>query len=137
VRDAVAALGTDFLLPVTEQQLIREGAVVEVVNATGWRGMARVAAERLAWEGFVPRISSENVMYQDYTAIYDYTGQSKGSSLGALQAALRVSDQQVRVEPDPNRSVDFRVVLGGQYYACTYAVAAPEAPTESEGADGD
>ena len=137
VRDVMIATLRDFLLPVTEQQLIREHAVVEVVNATGWRGMARVAAERLAWEGFVPQISNDNVMYQDYTVIYDYTGQSKGSSLGVLQSALRVSDGQVRIEPDPNRTVDFRVVLGGQYYACTYAVAPPEAPTEADATVGD
>lgn len=137
VRDVMMATLRDFLLPVTEQQLIREHAVVEVVNASGWRGMARVAAERLAWEGFVPQISNDSVMYQDYTVIYDYTGQSKGSSLGVLQSALRVSDGQVRIEPDPNRAVDFRVVLGGQYYACTYAVAPPEAPTEADAAAGD
>lgn len=136
-RDVMMATLRDFLLPVTEQQLIREHAVVEVVNASGWRGMARVAAERLAWEGFVPQISNDSVMYQDYTVIYDYTGQSKGSSLGVLQSALRVSDGQVRIEPDPNRTVDFRVVLGGQYYACTYAVAPPEAPTEADAAAGD
>jgi hypothetical protein len=94
------------------------------------RSLARVAADRLAWEGFVPSISTESLPYREYTAIYDYTGQTKGSSLDVLQAALRVSDEGVVVEADPGRDVDYRIVLGGSYYSCTYNVMPPLEPTE-------
>jgi LCP family protein required for cell wall assembly len=128
-REAIAALERLMFQPPTEHQLVREGARVEVVNASGMRGLDRVAADRLAWEGFVPTIGDPAPAYRDFTVIYDYTGQTKGSSLGTLQSVLRVGNEGLVIEPDPNRAVDFRVVIGGSYYACTHAVAPPSTPT--------
>ncbi len=136
-RDAIRALELQMIEPPTEHQLVRENPRVEIVNASGSRSMSRVAADRLAWEGFMPLISDEVPAYQDRTMIYDYTGQSKGSSLAALQAALRVRDENIVIEPDPNRTVDFRVVIGGVYSSCTYNVALPrEIATEEAGGQG-
>ena len=59
------------------------------------------------------------------TLVYDFTGQTKGSSIGAITEALNVSPANVRVEPDPNRTVDYRVVLGASYNSCTYNVPPP------------
>ena len=128
-RDAVAELVHLMYQPPTEHQLVREGARVEVVNASGMRGLDRVAADRLGWEGFVPTIGAPAPAYRDYTVIYDFTGRTKGSSLGTLQSVLRVGDEGIVIEPNPDRSVDFRVVIGGSYYACTHAVAPPSTPT--------
>ncbi len=125
-RDAIRALEQQMIEPVTEHQLVRENPRVEIVNASGSPSLSRVAADRLAWEGFVPQISEDAPPYQQATQIYDYSGQTKGSSLAALQAALRVSGENVVVAPDPNRAVDFRVVLGGSYSSCTYNVALPK-----------
>lgn len=125
-RDAIRALERQMIQPATEHQLVQEGARVEIVNASGGASFGRVAADRLAWEGFVPQIAPDRAPYQDRTVVYDFTGQRKGSSLAALQAALRIRDDDVIVQPDANRTVDFRVVLGGSYYACTYNVAAPK-----------
>ncbi len=124
-REAIAALEHQMMLPPTESDLVREHASVEIMNGSGVADFAQVAADRLAWEGFVPRISPETAPYQQNTVIYDYTGQRKGSSLSALQAALRVSDENVIPQPDPNRLVDFRVVIGNAYYSCTYNVVQP------------
>ncbi len=124
-REAIAALEHQMMLPPTESDLVREHASVEIVNASGVADFSQVAADRLAWEGFVPRISTEAAPYQQNTVIYDYTGQRKGSSLSALQAALRVSDENIIPQPDPNRIVDFRVVIGNAYYSCTYNVVQP------------
>jgi polyisoprenyl-teichoic acid--peptidoglycan teichoic acid transferase len=131
-RDAIAELERRMMQPPTENQLGREHARIEVVNASGIRSLGQVAAERLAWEGFVPQLSQETAPYRDYTVIYDYTGQSKGSSLGVLQQVLRVSPEGVIVEPNPNRQVDFRVVIGGSYYSCTHNVTPPEAPPATD-----
>ncbi len=127
-REAIAELERRMMQPPTENQLGREHARIEVVNASGVRALGQVAAERLAWEGFVPVISEESVPYREYTAIYDYTGQSKGSSLSVLQQVLRVSPEGVVIDPNPNRRVDFRIVLGGSYYSCTHNVMPPETP---------
>jgi hypothetical protein len=125
VREAIIALGNRLVQPPTESQLVREHASVEIINASGIPDLSRVAADRLAVEGFVPIVSDETLPHRQYTVIYDYTGRTKGSSLGELQSVLRVSDEAVFREPDPNRQVDFRVVIGSLYYACTYNVIPP------------
>lgn len=124
-RDNMASLIAQFLLPPTENQLVQEHARIEIVNASGVADMDDVAADRIAWEGFTPLIGPAAAAYQNQTVIYDYTGQSKGSSLAVLQAILRVNDENVVIEPDGSSEVDFRVVIGGSYYACTHAVVPP------------
>jgi LCP family protein required for cell wall assembly len=128
-RDAIAELERQMFEPPTEHQLVQEGARIEVINASGVRDLDDVAADRLAWEGFVPVIGEPTPNFRQYTVIYDFTGQTKGSSLGTLQRVLRVGDEGVIIEPDPNRTVDFRVVIGGSYYSCTHAVQPPVTPT--------
>jgi len=119
-RDAVQSLMNHVMQPVTQHQLVREGSRVDIINGSGTGELSRVAADRLAWEGFVPTISQETASYQSGTVIYDYTGSTKGSSLGTLQAALRVDPANIVLEPNSDREVDFRVVLGGAYNSCTY-----------------
>lgn len=130
IREALIPFLENFLRPPTENQMIQEQANIEIVNATGIRDMGLVAADRLGWEGFVPTLADTTAPYQEWTSIYDYTGQSKGSSLAVLQAILRVDDSAVALEPDGTSAVDFRVVLGGSYYACTHNVVMPQPPTE-------
>lgn len=132
IREGIVPLIEQMYQPPTSSQVVSEGATIEVVNATGIRDMDRVAADRLSWEGFVPTLGSPAPQYQNYSIIYDFTGQTKGSSLGRLQAVLRVSDESVIIEPDPNRTVDFRVVLGGTYYACTHGVMPPQTFTDDD-----
>lgn len=124
-RVAIRALEQQMIEPPTAHRLLNADLRVEIVNASGSRSMPQVAADRLAWEGFVPQIASDTLPYQDATQIIDYTGQYKGSSLGTLKAALRVREENIIISPDPNRTVDYRVVIGGYYSSCTYNVAAP------------
>jgi len=130
-RDAVIDLMRRFMLPPTANQLALEHATIEVLNASGIPGFDRVAADRLSVEGFVPTILPPTDLRQEYTTIYDYTGRSKGSSLGLLQSVLRINEQGIVVEPNPNRSADFRVVIGRQYRSCTYGVIPPRPPSEA------
>ncbi|MBK9749956.1 MAG: hypothetical protein IPO91_24710 [Chloroflexi bacterium] len=74
----------------------------------------------------MPHILNETASYQPHTTVVDYTGSTKGSSLGVLLAALRVDPVNVISEPLPEREVDFQVILGGDYNSCTYG-AMPEA----------
>jgi hypothetical protein len=102
--------------------------VIDIVNASGMPALDRVAADRISSEGFVPRIVEENLPVQDATQIYDYTGQTKGSSIEVLQTALRLGSESIIAEPDPNRTVDFRIVIGTSYSrnSCTYNVLPPQ-----------
>lgn len=123
--EAVRQLMRDLLTPSTENQIARDRVTVEIVNGSGISGLSRVAADRLAWEGFTPVLVAEPAAYREYTAIYDYTGRTKGSSLGKLQSVLRVGEQGVFQEPDADRIYDYRVVIGNTYYACTHDVLPP------------
>jgi hypothetical protein len=126
-RDAIMEMAHLVIQPPTERQLVREQASIELVNASGIADLAQVASDRIASEGFVPRIATEQQPEQDATLIYDYTGQTKGSSIEVLQAALRLGPDDIVLEPDPNRAVDFRIVIGASYArnSCTFGVRPP------------
>jgi len=106
---------------------------VEIINATGVREMAQVAADRLAWDGFLPRIVDAQAPYLRQTIIYDLSGQTRGNSLELLRTILRVDSARIFTQPDPNRTADYRVVLGGSYRTCNYNTASAMQPP----ADGD
>jgi LCP family protein required for cell wall assembly len=134
VREQVQQVLARFLTPPSRLQVRVERPRIEVLNASGNRDLAVVAADRLAWEGFDVSIGDTAPAYQYATTLVDYTGQSKGSSLRVIQAVLRIADGNVVIAPAANRSTDFRVTLGGAYYACTYDVLpVPVAETDTPG----
>ncbi|MCC6613528.1 MAG: LCP family protein [Anaerolineae bacterium] len=135
-REAVHSLMQQFLTPPTDLQVAREHPRVEIVNASGFADLSRVAADRLAWEGFDVTISNERAPYQYATSLVDFSGQAKGSSLGVLEHVMRVDDGSVTIAPDAARAVDFRVTLGGNYYACTYNVMVPVEVVTNAESDG-
>jgi LCP family protein required for cell wall assembly len=130
-HDALRARLEQFYTPPTALQTREQHPTVEIINATGFTDLAQVAADRLAWDGFAPRILEASSPYLSDTLIYDQTGGAKNSSLGLLQAILRVDDGHISVHPDPNRTADYRVVLGGNYRTCNYNTAAPAPPTDN------
>ena len=75
-------------------------------------------------------------MQRELTVIFDYTGLSKGSPLADLQRLLRVGPAQIIRQPDPNRSVDFRVEIGTEYRACVYGSAEDSLATVDAGLAG-
>ncbi|MBI5958797.1 MAG: LCP family protein [Chloroflexi bacterium] len=128
----------NFLTPATSNRLGRASYSVEIADASWYgEGYARVAAERLAWEGFAAQsLDTLAEVNRELTVIYDYTGQTKGNPLPDLQRVLRVDEAQVVRLPDPNRAVDFRVEIGMGYRACVYGYAedelAPASPLTPE-----
>jgi LCP family protein required for cell wall assembly len=129
-RDELLPMIQNFLTPPTANRLARQAASVEVYDGSWYAlGYQFVASDRLAWEGFSPLpVPGPGPINRDMTIIYDYTGQSKGSLLPDLQRVLRVDDGYVISEPDPNRTVDFRVEIGTQYSSCLYGGAEDEIP---------
>jgi LCP family protein required for cell wall assembly len=121
-RTTLLPLVQDFLTPPTSNRLGHQAVTVDVIDASAYGlGFGQVAVDRLAWEGFAGRIVAEQVDRPlDLSVIYDFTGQNKGSALDDLKRVLRISDTQVVVQPDPNRTVDYRVEIGGAYNACVY-----------------
>ncbi len=127
-RIAIAELLEQFYSPPTIRRIVGEQPRIEIVNASGYADLARVAADRLAWEGFIPTISTETTPFQEETTLIDFTGQSKGNSRRILQGILRVEETAVYSEPLAERTADFRVTIGGNYTACTYGFSTEEAP---------
>jgi LCP family protein required for cell wall assembly len=128
--EAIHDLVGDFLTPPTPNQSALRGLRVQVVNAGGINGLATVAADRLAQAGLNPEIITEATHYREFTAIYDYTGQTKGSPIAAMQDLFRTTSDGVVVEPDPNRTVDYKIYVGASYraWACDRPVIQPEWP---------
>lgn len=111
-----------FLSPPTSNRLYQEHPRIELVNQTSHADMDLIASERLSWEGFVPIIGEATIGYRaSETTIYDFTGVTKGSSLAVLQRVLGVPLSNVVYVPDPDREVDYRIILGENYDSCTYA----------------
>ncbi|NJL55689.1 hypothetical protein HC928_11160 [bacterium] len=130
VFETLRPLLEDFYLPPTENELTVTGATIAVYNASGNADWDRVAADRLAWEGFVAWSAGEweQAAYSGGTVLIDRTGQQKGSSRAEIAALLNVAPENILIEPDANREADFEVILGPEYDSCDAAVLDVEVP---------
>ncbi|MHB8625007.1 MAG: LCP family protein [Aggregatilineales bacterium] len=122
-RDAFQTAVQNFVLPPPQNRLNGEAPTVQIGAALPLHGLDQVAADRLAWDGFASNvIGTEGVVNRAATVIYDYTGNAKPSSLQTMMKELRVPAGDVIQQPDPNRTVDFRVEIGHDYANCLYAL---------------
>ncbi len=108
----------DFYTPPTGNRLGKDGMTIEVWNGTAVKDMDKVAAERLVWDGFESQAKGAGDPTAK-TVVYDFTGSAKPGTLAAMLKALNVKTDRVVSQPDPNRTVDFRVVLGADYNSCS------------------
>lgn len=121
-------LAQNFVTPPTGNRLERAEVSIEVIDSSAYGiGFDLVASDRLAWEGFfaLPMGKTEGSI-RDVTIIYDYAGESKGSALETIMDVMRVGPSQVVVEPDPNRTVDYRIEVGKDYNSCLYSSSTDE-----------
>lgn len=124
--DPVRQLMEDFYQPPTENQVNVEGARVEVYNGTTNPNWDRIAADRLGWDGLsaIASGSADTDQYAD-TVLIDRSGQTKGSRLDDIVKLLNVKPENILVEPDPNRTADYEVIIGSNYNSCTEAGVLP------------
>ncbi len=117
---AIRALLQQFFTPPTDNRLFAEQPLVEVYNASAHADWDQVASARLAWEGFevddLGKLDSDD---PKHTMLYDYTGKAKPGSLNTLLRLFSVRRANVINAPDPDRTADFRIVIGDDYTACT------------------
>ncbi len=120
IYETLRPLLEDFYRPPTDSQIVIEGATISILNGTGNNNWDRVAAERLGYEGFLATAdgAADTATY-DQTILVDHTGRQKGSSLSAIAQLLNVTQENIRIEPDPNRTSDFEVILGADYNSCS------------------
>lgn len=130
IHERVEMLVSEFLTPPTSLQIGREHPTVVVVNASGNEELDDVAAERLRWDGFQVEIG-EPVVYQDRSELIDFSGSSKDRSRDVIMEIMRIDEGNVILDAQTDRRTDFRVIVGGSYYACTHNVIPPLVATPS------
>ncbi len=125
----VAALMRDFYTPPTQNQLADNEKRIRVVNGTVNAEWDRVAAERLTWDSLnaIPSGAADRNDYTE-TVVIDYSGESKGSRLPMIVKTLKIKPENVIIQPDPNRTVEYEVIIGADYErnSCTFNVLTQE-----------
>jgi len=97
-------------------------ASIEVLNGTGNADWDAVGADRLAWAGYqVLHYGPADRSDYPSTLIYDYRSTTKGSRLNELGRLFRVPAQNLISQPDPNSTVEYRIILGNDWDPCQRA----------------
>lgn len=107
-----------FYTPPAKNRLAANGLSIDIVNSSGSTDLDKVAADRLLWGGFAAAAKGTGDPATK-TVIYDYTGSANPAMLTTMLKALNVKASAVQSQPDPNRTVDFKVVLGADYNTCS------------------
>lgn len=139
IPEAVAEMMQEVVAPANTRRINSTLPRIAIYNGSGVPGLDYVAAHRLEREGFVTFITGEYAHPRQYNLVVDYTGASRNNPVSDIQKALRITDEGVQVDPNPERDYDFAVYIGTnyQYYSCTYPVAQPERTPEPDVAAGD
>lgn len=98
---------------------------VEVINATGKPFMGTLAADNLAWYGFVPVVGNTPSKTEPTTMATYYGGNFKGSFNWLLSWVVGKKEGATQLVSDPNANYNYRVVLGEDYDPCRPAFYAP------------
>ncbi len=119
--EAIQGLMYYAMQPPAQNYVVNNTVTVEVRNASGVPRMDEVAGDRLGWFGISATATGDVPAGESYgrTVIYDFTGQERTRHLERMQRELRVLGADIFVEPDPNRTVDYLVILGQNYTSCT------------------
>jgi len=123
VYDLIETMMRDFYTPPSTSQLSLSGPSIGVYNASGNEKWDLVASERLRWNGYnaVALGAKDDTILADNQLI-DYVASEKGSIVSNINKALNMSRDQVQIQPDPNRTYDYEVIIGQNYDSCTFSV---------------
>jgi LCP family protein required for cell wall assembly len=116
--EEVGPVVAEALGPVPEGRLWRTLQTVEVWNGTGNAGWDQLAADRLYREGFVAVVGQPDRWDYPQTQLIDLTSTAKGSAVPYLRSMFSVSPENVISAPDPNASVQVRLIVGADYQPC-------------------
>jgi polyisoprenyl-teichoic acid--peptidoglycan teichoic acid transferase len=108
----------NFYTPPSANKLGAQAPAIEVVNGTGINGDDKVAADALTWQGFQVQAKGDGDAAAK-TVVYDLTGSANPGTLNALLKTINAKPSAVVSQPDPNRTADFRIVLGKDYNSCS------------------
>jgi polyisoprenyl-teichoic acid--peptidoglycan teichoic acid transferase len=116
-----------LFLPPALNKASRAPIVVEIINATGNEEMAQLAAENLAWYGFVPVIGDESLEV-DETSLTYYGPNFKGSYDWLISWIFHLGQNDIELnDEESDYPYDYRAVLGEDYDPCLNELFAPQA----------
>lgn len=114
-----------LFIPPTLNRASRPPITVEIVNATGDPEMASLAADNLAWYGFVPVINETPQPETDTTTMEYFAQNLKGSFDWLLAWIFKKSSSDVELVTDTPYQYNYRVTLGTDYDPCLNQLTAP------------
>ncbi len=123
-------------LPPTLSSGSRSALTVEIINASGDPDLPFLAADNLAWYGFVPFISAETLPLTGETNLTFNAPNLRGSfawliawimDLPRPETGLPDGEYGIDLDPDATSSYDYRLVLGSDYNPCRPYLYAPQA----------
>ena len=117
-----------LLLPPALNRADRAPITVEVINASQYPAQALLAADNLAWYGFVPVIGVAREP-QDRTEM-TYFGENFKGSYDWLFAWVMGKPRDSIQLLDEEGATNYRVVIGNDYNPCRPAFEAPQADLE-------
>lgn len=117
----------DFYTPPPVSRLSMAGSTIAVYNGTNRENLHIVASERLRGAGMNAYAAgvAETSDYSD-TILIDYIAQSRGSLAPNISQELNIRNDNIRTEPNPERTDDYVVIVGENYNSCQGSVLAIE-----------
>jgi hypothetical protein len=100
---------------------------VEIINATGNPDMALLAADNLAWFGFIPIIGPAEPQPNATTHLSYYKPNFKESYDWLISWIFNVPRSSIDLAADNTYPYDYRVVIGDDYNPCRPQLYAPQA----------
>jgi len=114
-----------LLLPPALNRADRAPITVEIINASQYPAQALLAADNLAWYGFVPVIGQSREPQE--TSELTYFGENFKGSYDWLFAWVMGKPQENIQLSDEEGATNYRVVIGNDYNPCRPAFEAPQA----------
>jgi polyisoprenyl-teichoic acid--peptidoglycan teichoic acid transferase len=122
----MAEVFAQLFQPPALNRATRAPLYVEIINGTGNPDMARLAADNLAWYGFVPIISDPAPDPVALTRLELFAQNDKGAFPRLLAWIFGRWAGHIQIVPDTPYEYNYRVTLGQDYNPCLNMFYAPQ-----------
>ncbi|MBN1319023.1 MAG: LCP family protein [Anaerolineales bacterium] len=130
--EAIEEIIADFFEPPSQNRAFQDPPVVEIWNGTTRPDIEYLAADNLNWEGLIPVIGQPDRNDYAETIVTFYGTSFKGANTWSITKLFGIYESQIIHQPDPDSTVDYRVILGNNFNPCVHRVlGAMQAPTPS------
>ena len=109
----------EFYLPPTDKRLRLVGPSIRVLNGSSQPARDRIAVSHLVREGLNATAAGATLVRSAaLTSLHDFSGATKGSLSERIAKLLDIHEDQIFVNADPAREVDYEVIIGEEYKTC-------------------